>query len=164
MGVKMKYDSFEKYSKKLEKAMLPETGLVDQTAHLVASKVLPLIVAMTPYRDYELPKGRKPGDLVRGWTGGRRRSPERYGLTWPLYHSPGLVGVYFVNSEWWASYVEYGHRQHPGQWVPPIQKRLVRPRVEGTDTIWRDVVPQFSPYIERECDARFNRFCKRQVG
>ena len=39
--------------------------------------------------------------------------------------------VTIINPTFYASYVDEGHRQHPGQFVPPLQKRLKASWVRG---------------------------------
>ena len=39
--------------------------------------------------------------------------------------------VTITNPVFYASYVDLGHRQHPGQFVPPLQKRLKASWVNG---------------------------------
>ena len=43
----------------------------------------------------------------------------------------GGYSVTVTNPVYYASYVEYGHRQTPGRYVPAIGKRLVKNWVEG---------------------------------
>lgn len=43
----------------------------------------------------------------------------------------GSYSVTVTNPVYYASYVEYGHRQTPGRYVPAIGKRLVKSWVEG---------------------------------
>ena len=43
----------------------------------------------------------------------------------------GGYSVTVTNPVYYASYVEYGHRQTPGRYVPAIGKRLVKSWVEG---------------------------------
>ncbi len=43
----------------------------------------------------------------------------------------GGCEITLTNSSEYASYVEYGHRQNPGRYVPAIGKRLKKSWVEG---------------------------------
>ena len=59
------------------------------------------------------------GTLRRGWTIGN------------TYAGNGYCVIMINNGVFYASYVEYGHRQTPGRYVPAIGKRLKRSFVEG---------------------------------
>lgn len=68
---------------------------------------------------YKLRKLRAGGNLRRGWhIVPATRMGNRYTAT-------------VANNVRYASYVEYGHRQHVGQFVPVLGKRLKRPWVPG---------------------------------
>lgn len=43
----------------------------------------------------------------------------------------GYIEVGIYNNTEYAEYVEYGHRQEVGRYVPALGKRLVKPYVEG---------------------------------
>lgn len=59
------------------------------------------------------------GGLRRAWTAG---SPHNFGGGWILE---------LTNNKEYASYVERGHRQTPGRFVPKIKKRLKASWVPG---------------------------------
>lgn len=65
----------------------------------------------------KLKKFTSGGALKRGWQAlqGKNTRVRKVGNT---YHA------HLVNHEEYASYVEYGHRQNPGQFVPVLEKRL----------------------------------------
>jgi len=74
------------------------------------------------YRSERKIKKRTPvdtGNLRRNWRVG---NVQRHGNAY-------VVEIY--NNTDYASYVEYGHRQEVGRYVPAIGKRLVQPWVEG---------------------------------
>lgn len=60
------------------------------------------------------------GTLRRGWTAGASVQRQGSGYT-----------IEVLNEVFYASYVEYGHRQEPGRYVPAIGKRLKKGWVEG---------------------------------
>lgn len=88
------------------------------TAEL-ANRLLALVIPRTPS---------VTGNLRRGWlqTGGGstvslasiQRTSDGYSIT-------------ITNPVYYASYVEEGHRQEPGRYVPALGKRLVASWVEG---------------------------------
>ena len=63
-------------------------------------------------------------------------TPERTGklrLGWDA-NAPVISGnsVTITNKTFYASYVDLGHRQHPGQFVPPLKVRLKASWVPGS--------------------------------
>lgn len=55
----------------------------------------------------------------------------RNGWRYRVYRKNGSFQIRIENKVFYASWVEYGHRQHPGQYVPPIRKHLVKDWVDG---------------------------------
>ena len=62
---------------------------------------------------------RKGGNLRRNWTIGQ------------VLKNGNLYSVEVINPTYYASYVEYGHRQTPGRFVPVLGKKLKRAWVPG---------------------------------
>lgn len=71
------------------------------------------------------------GNLRRGWTNGQNQSPSAYAQSLKVHHYGNTYVVEVVNPVEYASYVEYGHRQKPGRYVPALGKRLKSGWVEG---------------------------------
>lgn len=79
------------------------------------------------------------GTLRRGWTSkteaeaqkGTVGSAEGYAMTLDVNKVGALYQIEVINPVNYASYVEYGHRQTPGRYVPAIGKRLKASWVEG---------------------------------
>lgn len=72
-------------------------------------------------------------------------------------------GILLKNSVPYAEYVEYGHRQNVGQFVPRIGKRLKSPWVEGKfyarrteDQMRRQAASIIKPIIEKELEKLLN--------
>lgn len=129
------------FQKKLEKLQDSEE-FVESCAKELAAQLYALVVEKTPIGDYNIyvevtarrdSKNHKKGDkymkaestgkdggtLQRGWTIG---SITKEGNT---------IKVEIINPVEYASYVEYGHVQTPGRYVPAIGKTLKRAWVEG---------------------------------
>ena len=68
----------------------------------------------TPVGQYPSGSGKVGGTLRRGWTIGE------------VKHEGNDCIIEVINPLEYASYVEYGHRQEPGRYVPAIGKRLKR--------------------------------------
>ena len=79
------------------------------------------------------------GTLRRGWTAktekeaenGMRRDAAEYARSLPISKSGGVYQIEIINPVHYASYVEYGHRQTPGRYVPAIGKQLKQGWVKG---------------------------------
>ena len=75
------------------------------------------------------------GTLRRGWTTkneeaaakpGGGMTAKAYAQTLPVTKAGGVYQITVINPVKYASYVEFGHRQKPGRYVPQIGKRLKR--------------------------------------
>lgn len=75
--------------------------------------------------------GYQGGTLRRGWTGGKSMSAQAYAQSLKVNHFGGIYVVEVINPVEYASYVEFGHRQEPGRYVPAIGKKLTSGWVEG---------------------------------
>ena len=62
---------------------------------------------------------RRGGNLRRNWTIGQ------------VFKNGNIYSVEVINPTHYASYVEYGHRQTPGRFVPVLGKKLKRAWVPG---------------------------------
>jgi hypothetical protein len=83
---------------------------------------------------------RQGGTLRRGWTakteaeaesGGGSSNPMQHAETLNVDHSGTTHSITIINPVHYASFVENGHRQQPGRFVPAIGKRLKKGWVEG---------------------------------
>jgi hypothetical protein len=82
---------------------------------------------------------RQGGTLKRGWTArteaeaesGGSKDPTQYASTIPVEHNGGTHSITITNPVHYASYVENGHRQQPGRYVPAIGRRLKKQWVDG---------------------------------
>lgn len=80
------------------------------------------------------------GSLRRGWTAktaeeaasGGKQDPYAYAETLTIAKAGREYRIEIVNPVPYASYVEYGHRQKPGRYVPALGKRLTKPWAKGT--------------------------------
>lgn len=89
------------------------------------------------------------GTLRRGWTNGQDQSPSAYAQSSKVHRYGNKYVVEVVNPVKYASYVEYGHRQQPGRYVPAIGKRLKSGWVEGKFmlTISEDEIRASAPRV-----------------
>lgn len=92
--------------------------------------------------------GYQGGRLRRGWTIGE------------VTRAGGSYQIEVINPELYASYVEYGHRQKPGRYVPALGVRLKSAWVTGKFmmTISAQEIQAIAPrLIERKLEARLRR-------
>lgn len=75
--------------------------------------------------------GRTGGTLKRGWTGGEKSSASAYAQSLPIHHQGSMYTIEVKNPIEYASYVEYGHRQEVGKYVPALGKQLKQGWVSG---------------------------------
>ena len=67
----------------------------------------------------------------------------------PVRHTGNTYEITVSNPVEYASYVEYGHRQEPGRFVPAIGKRLKKSWVEGQHmmTISEEQIRSIQPQV-----------------
>jgi hypothetical protein len=79
------------------------------------------------------------GTLRRGWTAkteqeaknGSGGNAAKFVQEHKVDHSGGVYAIVLINPVSYASYVEYGHRQQVGRFVPQLGKRLKKSWVTG---------------------------------
>jgi len=86
------------------------------------------------------PSGKLGGTLRRGWTsktmedaqkGGAKVDAKAYADSLAIKHDGKMLSIEIVNPVEYASYVEFGHRQTPGRYVPELGKTLKAGWVNG---------------------------------
>lgn len=97
----------------------------------LAARLLALVIPRTPVGQYPNETGKKGGTLRRGWTGGKTSGAATYAQSLPVTKGAGTYTIEVINPVEYASYVEFGHRQQPGRYVPAIGKRLKAGWVNG---------------------------------
>jgi hypothetical protein len=111
---------------------------------------------------------RQGGTLRRGWTarteaeaesGGGAANPMEYANTMTVDHSGSTHSITITNPVHYASYVENGHRQQPGRFVPAIGKRLKKPWVEGQFMMAKSEA-EVKAEIPAVLQRRLNKFLK----
>lgn len=86
-------------------------------ANEIAMRLLRRIKEKTPVGQYT--DGRTGGTLRNGWDIGQ------------ITQNGNSYTIEIINPVEYASYVEYGHRQTPGKFVPAIGKKLKKSWVKG---------------------------------
>lgn len=143
--------SFQKRLEELNNEMLDEF-LIILTKRL-ATITLSQVIFRTPVIT---------GDLRKGWTGGVEISPIDYVSNLNVAKNGRNYSILLGNDMHYASYVEYGHRQEVGRFVPAIGKRLVNSWVKGHFMARKsvDFARNKFPYI---AEKELERFLKRQL-
>lgn len=122
--------------KKLQERLLRlENGDFDKfcnaAAKELAARLLALVIPATPVGEYPDDSGKKGGTLRRGWIGNAEADGRTFARSLPIEKSGNTYTVTVENTVSYASYVEFGHRQTPGRYVPAIGKKLKERFVYG---------------------------------
>lgn len=133
-----------------ENAKLVPKELFEYIAKNIAGRYLSRVIPRTPVQENEsfwiktIGGGRSPvmvrgGKLRKGWTEGKETA--EYINSMPVIKNGSIHQFTISNNTSYAPYVEYGHLQDVGRFVPYIGKtingvrqgaRLKRPSVKGT--------------------------------
>lgn len=133
--VKVDLKGLEEFRDKVQKAA-DEAGrqaFMESCAKELAARLLAKVIKRTPVGDYSdaydleddgqqkflVMSDKQGGTLRRSWTVGM------------IEKSGNSYTIKVTNDQLYASYVEFGHRQTPGRYVPAIGKCLKKSWVEG---------------------------------
>lgn len=148
------FGELKKLQKRLEKAEKQQKEFCEDCAKELAGRLLALVIKRTPVGRAPKLQGPKAikvkvkgadgrvreraflsADAARiqqywsGYTGGTLR---RKWITSAFVEQQGdTYQIEVINPVLYASYVEYGHRQEPGRYVPALGKRLKKAWVPG---------------------------------
>ena len=133
MGKIGKFDFSEltTMQKELERLDQDSDEFLQACARELAARLLRMVIRRTPVGVYPNGSGKTGGTLRRGWTAGSNTTAQSYADSVDVKHSGTEYVVEITNPVEYASYVEYGHRQEPGRFVPAIGKSLKRSWVPG---------------------------------
>lgn len=106
------------------------------------------------------------GTLRRGWTAGQKVSISKvgdYARSLPVNVMSNNHVINIINQVEYATYVEYGHRQTPGRYVPALGKRLKSSWVKGqfmmTDSV-REIQARAPQIVQR----KLNEFIQKELS
>jgi hypothetical protein len=140
MGVKVDVSALKDFKQRLETLTDSQVdAFMNRAVRECANWLLSLVIPRTPVGKVH------GGTLRRGWlnntgnqagkgAGTNVSASQITARANSMNVERGKRGGYSVtvtNPVYYASYVEYGHRQTPGRYVPAIGKRLVKNWVEG---------------------------------
>ena len=134
-AVKINIAGLEVMKKNLENIQKNQAEIMASLVKSLGALLLRKVIFRTPVGDYSHltqttklvdgkwkkgPANRKVGgNLRRNWTIGQ------------VFKNGNIYSVEVINPTHYASYVEYGHRQTPGRFVPVLGKKLKRAWVPG---------------------------------
>jgi hypothetical protein len=162
-NVKLDYKELEK----LQQRILQVGGekeldkFLKSCAKGLAARLLTKVIKRTPVGQYPSGSGKTGGTLRRGWTGGQDMSNgSAYANSLKVTKTGSDYVIEIVNPVEYASYVEFGHRQTVGRFVPAIGKRLKQGWVEGKFmlTISEEEIRKSAPAI---LEKRLENYLKR---
>ena len=104
------FSELKKFAEHLEKQEIKAKAMIERCINDLGAEVLARAKLRTPV---------DTGNLEKAWT---ISSIKRVGNYYKVIVSNNLE---------YAAYVEYGHRQEPGRYVPALGKRLKQSWVEG---------------------------------
>ncbi len=117
----MEFSDIIKFRDNLLRLQKEHDAFMESVAKEITAKLLKKVIERTPVGDYANLIGvtKVGGTLKQSWTS---RKPVKEGDT--------FVSIVF-NPITYGIYVEYGHRQTPGRFVPALGKRLKKSWVQG---------------------------------
>ena len=134
-AIKINMAGLEVMKKNLENIQKNQAEIMASLVKSLGALLLRKVIFRTPVGDYshltqttklvdgkwkKVPANRKVGgNLRRNWTIGQ------------VFKNGNIYSVEVINSAFYASYVEYGHRQTPGRFVAVLGKKLKRAWVPG---------------------------------
>lgn len=161
-----KVQGLDELQKELEKLGRNKDDFLDKCIKELAARLYAKVVERTPVGDYDIyvevtakrdSKNHKKGDkYIKAKSSGRWGGTLRRGWTiGPITKEGNTYKVDIINPVEYASYVEYGHRQEPGRYVPALGKQLKQGWVKGQFmmTISSEELARITPMvIERKLE------------
>ena len=136
----------------------------DECVKELAARVLSKTIRRTPVGDYSnaydveddgenkflVMYDKMGGTLRKGWT------------TTPVSIRGTNHNIDVINQVPYASYVEYGHRQEPGRYVPAIDKKLKKSWVRGQFML-TDSAKEISRKAPQIVQAKLDKFLQEEL-
>lgn len=144
-------DGLRRLAKSLNISNAELAKLSEACAKELGARVLRGVVKKTPTGIYPSGSGKVGGNLKRRWQ-----------VSTPSYRSRKSE-VVVSNPVEYASYVEYGHTQEPGRYVPVLGKRLVVSWVPGKHML-TDTVNELRPKAQGIVDRKVKRYLERRMN
>lgn len=105
------------------------------------------------------------GTLRRGWTANGMSGTDAVKNVGsiPVNVMSNDHRIMIINQIAYASYVEYGHRQQPGRYVPALGKRLKASWVPGRFML-RDSEAELDAIAQKVVDKKVKQYLERELG
>lgn len=144
------FSEFEKFKEKLKgiEKELPE--FFEGCANEIGARLLRATKQKTPVGIYPAESGKTGGTLRRNWN------------VTEVKHTLSGYTLNVINNTEYASYVEYGHRQNVGQFIPALGKKLKKPWVEGRHML-TDSVNELKPKVDGITEKRLNTWLEEKL-
>ena len=154
----VKFTSLEKFVDKVETELGEDQVqlFLEACAKELAARLLAKVIKRTPVGQYPERVG---GTLRRGWTAEKQQDVKSYVESLTINQVGDKYTIEVVNPVEYASYVEFGHRQEPGRFVPAIGKRLKKSWVEG-----KFMLTISSQEVQEAAPAILEQKLKRKLG
>ncbi len=174
MGGNFNFREMERLAKDLEKLAKNKDRLFQGAAKELAARLLALLIEKTEPGKYPSGSGMVGGTLRRGWisktheeaSDNRKNEPgvkeiQDFLKTIQVSSDGNTYTIEVTDPVEYASYVESGHRQTPGRYVPAIGKRLKERWVEGKFMMRESVedLQKIAPQVLEDKIERFLREC-----
>lgn len=129
---KADFKELQVFQKRLQKLQAADIdSFCENASKELAARLLALVIPRTPVGQYPEGAGKTGGTLRRGWTAGKATAAGTYAKSLPVEKTGNVYTIQIINPVEYASYVELGHRQTPGRFVPALGKRLKKGWVDG---------------------------------
>lgn len=145
------FRELEKFRDKLGNLAKEIPELEKSCANELGARLIRSVKQKTPVGIYPSESGKAGGTLRRNWQ---------------IQGTRALTGRYEIditNNTEYASYVEYGHRQDVGRYVPAIGKRLKNPWVEGRHML-RDSETELKAKAQTITDKRVEKWVEAKLN
>lgn len=174
MGGNFNFREMERLAKDLKKLAKNKDRLFQGAAKELAARLLTLVIEKTPVGNHPAESGMVGGTLRRGWisktheeaSDNRKNEPgvkeiQDFLKTIQVSSDGNTYTIEVTDPVEYASYVESGHRQTPGRYVPAIGKRLKERWVEGKFMMRESVedLQKIAPQVLEDKIERFLREC-----
>ncbi len=140
-----------------------EREFIESCLRELAARLLRKVIKRTPTGRYPAETGKTGGNLRRGWTGQQDIDVAAYVQTIQVNRVGNYYEIEIINPVEYAIYVENGHRQTPGRFVPALGKRLKVSWVQGkfmlkisVDELKGQIPAILQKKVERYLEGCFN--------
>lgn len=145
------FSELEKFKDQIKNLEQEISAFEEDCAKELGARLLRAVREKTPVGIYPEETGKMGGTLKRSWyVADAKRTSEGYSMD-------------VINNTEYASYVEYGHRQNVGQYVPALGKRLKKPWVEGRHML-KDSVDELQGKADAIIEKKMQKWLEEKLN